>query len=102
MNPPESKMTPEPEPGGAPCCDPPEGTPRVRMVTTEGRTFVTMAGTVSSVCGASRTSAAAGAWDKLVMLDSQHTRRRAAPHRLDEEWAAGRLIEADPIGNGPP
>jgi hypothetical protein len=41
-------MTPEPDPEGAPCCEPPGGIPRVSTVTTDGRTFDTTAGTGSS------------------------------------------------------
>ena len=57
MYPPSSMMTPDPDPDWV--CEGLAGMPRVRMVTTEGRTFATTAGTERDF-SVEATSAASG------------------------------------------
>ena len=88
-------MTPEPEPGGAPCCDPPEGTPRVRTVTTEGRTFATTAGTDSSFCDVLHSFGLTETLGWSVYTEQAQEGSPTAGHLLWDRQAAAWLWESD-------
>src|SRR5262245_30938172 len=83
MYPLSSIIRPEPEPDWP--CDGAAGTPRVRIVTTEGRTFVTTAGTDKdlSSCEASGTPGLAQAMGLLSDATSKKRRHRRQRGRMN-------------------
>ncbi len=83
-------MTPEPDPDWA--CEGLAGTPRVRIVTTEGRTFFTTAGTdkVLSAAATAPTSARTNGTD--AKHRSMRVKRSRAKERTIDESVIGLIF----------